>query len=57
MSTLLFNRLGGGVFKRPLAMTEAIRVEEGNEESAVVFCPIEGEVVINCLIGKMRVME
>ena len=38
-------------------MTEVIQVEEGNEESAVVFCPIEGEVAINRLIGKTRVME
>ena len=28
-----------------------------NEESAVVLCPIEGEVAINCLIGEMRVVE
>ena len=38
-------------------MTEAIRVEEVNEESAVVLCPIEGEVAINRLIGEMKVVE
>ena len=39
-------------------MTEAIRVfREVNEESAVVLCPMEGEVAINRLIGEMRVVE
>ena len=38
-------------------MTEAIRIWEVNEESAVVLCPIEGEVAISRLIGEMGMVE